>query len=178
MLTINSENELEYFKRQRTLVTLFLDSGYTTKNIQLIMNAKSGFDAHVGPAWHMLIPYRHGYAIDMQLSKNDYGIELSRRIIRHQGIATGELPVILFENYNGDSDYFYISLGGMSQDEMMTIIGEVGDIVVENYDNGRAAPNDFREDITDAVKRHTRLRRVIKLVKRFGPSGIAAASLF
>lgn len=176
MLTISSKEQLEEYKRQRALVTLFLDSGYTARNIEVVMNAKWGFDAHVGPAWHMLIPYKEGgYAVDAPLSKGSYGIGLSRQVIKEQGIGTAELPVILFENYTRESEYFYVSLSGMSEEEITTIMGEIGDIVVDEFENGRTDPAEFRFDVTEKVKRHVRIQKVVKLVKRGASTAIGAA---
>ena len=176
MLTISSKEQLDGYKRQWALVTLFLDSGYASRNIEVVMNAKWGFDAHVGPAWHMLIPYKEGgYAVDAPLSKDSYGIGLSRQIIAEQGIGTAELPVILFENYDGESDYFYVSLAGMSEGQVMTIMGEIGDIVVDEFNNGRTDPAEFRFDVTQKVKRHVRIQKVVKLVKRTASTAIGAA---
>ncbi|EKF18840.1 hypothetical protein [Nitratireductor pacificus] len=176
MLTISSKQQLDRYKRQRALITLFLDSGYTQRNIEVVMNAKWGFDAHVGRAWHMLIPYKEGgYAIDVPLTKRSYGIHLSRQVIKEQGIGTAELPVILFENYTQESDYFYVSLSGMSEEEVITIMGEIGDIVVNEFENGRTDPADFRFDVTEKVKRHVRIQRAVKLVKRGASTAIGVA---
>ncbi|MER9119840.1 hypothetical protein NKH93_24995 [Mesorhizobium sp. M0954] len=180
MLTISSVKQLEAFKKQRALVTWFLDSGYTTKNIELVLGAKRGFDRHVGSAWHMLIPYKGGgYAIDLPLSKDGYGIDLSRHVIDQQGIGSGELPIILFENYEGEDDYFYVSLAGLSEDETIALIGSMADIVVDHYRDGRSDPQEYRSDITEAIKRHRRIKSGIRFVKQHTSTAVGAlAGLF
>ena len=167
MLTISKKEQLNELKEDRSLVTLFLDSGYSNKNIGLVLDAKDGFDAHVGSAWHMLIPYRReGYVLNIPIALRDYGIRLSRQIIDDQGIASNDLPVILFENFSEEGDYYYISLANMSDDEMIRTIEEIADIVVYEFKNGRSAPDDFRQDVTSKIKAHTNRKKILRFVKK------------
>ncbi len=73
MLTRNRRSELEAFESQRALVTLFLDNAFSNHVIGVVMDAKWGFNTQVGPAWHLLIPYQQGFAVDSALSPRAYG---------------------------------------------------------------------------------------------------------
>ncbi|RWQ36963.1 MAG: hypothetical protein EOS21_22920 [Mesorhizobium sp.] len=183
MLTISNKEQLKQLKEDRSLVTLFLDSGYSNRNISLILDAKDGFDAHVGSSWHMLIPYRReGYVLNIPIASRDYGILLSRNIIDEQGIPSAELPVILFENFGDESEYYYVSLANMSDDEIIRAIEEIADIVVYEFKNGRRAPDDFRQDVTSKIKAHTNKKKILRFVKKSTSTTLgvvgAAAGLF
>lgn len=166
MLTINRRSELEAFESQRALVTLFLDNAFSDHVIGVVMDAKWGFNAQVGPAWHLLIPYQQGFAVDRALSPRAYDGELSREIVDARGIPNRQLPAILFENYDGDEDAYYLSLADLSDQQIITTIGDIADIVMQQFKNGRSDPQEFRADVTNAIKVHQRLRALVTFAKR------------
>ncbi|TCR76750.1 hypothetical protein [Rhizobium sp. BK376] len=180
MLTINSLEQLEAYERHRVLVGLFLDNGYSDHVIATVMSAKHGFDANVRSAWHLLVPYRTGFAVDSKLSTNAYDIELARTIINDHGIPNARLPVLLFENYDGDGDAYLVSLAGQSDAQIIRTIGDIADIATREYANGRKDPAEFRSDVTRAIKAQQRLRAAISFARRgtssaIGLLGIGAA---
>lgn len=157
---------MEGLERQRALVTLFLDNGYTDHVIQVVIDAKWGFNAQVGPAWHLLIPYQQGFAVDSVLSPKAHGAELSREIIDARAIPNRRLAAMLFENYDGDQDAYYLSLADLSDQQIICAIGDIADIVMHRFKNGRSDPQEFRADVTDAIEVHQRLRALVTFAKR------------
>lgn len=167
VMTVSNRKELERLKRDRALITVYLDNVYSRETVRCVMRAKPGFDANVREAWHMLMPYEDAsFAVDAPLSARNYGVDLARQIIDENGIPNRDLPVILFENNSDEGDLYYISLADMTDKEVLTTMGGIADIVMHHYINGRDDPKEYREDIVDEVKRTERKKGIVHFIKR------------
>lgn len=169
MRTVSNKEQIDEMRGERALVTLFLDSGYSDRNIAAVMRSRWGFDNHVHDAWHLLIPYRHRYAVDAALSADEYDVAFARQIIEKQGIPFGKLPVLLFENYDGAKDSYYVSLAGMDEDQLHRTIGEIADIATRHHAEGRTDPAEFRMDVTEAVKIKMNKRGIVGFIRNSTP---------
>lgn len=169
MLAIKSQKELEDFSNQRALVTLFVDHAYCRENIVTILGMREGFNAHVGPAWHMLIPTKfNDYAIDAVLSADTFGVELSRQIISEYALKHSDLPAIIFE-FVPQKEHYCVKLGGMSDKDIRDVIGYIADIVTDEFNNGPKEVAEFRERIHNRILIYLRQRKALSIFTKTAP---------
>ncbi len=181
MWTIRGREDLNVFLDQRALVSLFVDHAYNKDNIELFMGMKPGFDAHVGEAWHMLVPYvGGGCAVDQPLSANSFGVGLSRAIIREHELKHAELPALIFE-FVPDKEYYCVKFGGMEQAQIIKIVGSIGDIATEVHETGPTDIEAFRVEVHRRVVNYLRKESALNILSKAAPKlgGIldAAASV-
>lgn len=177
MWTITSRDELDKFSNQRALISLFVDHAYSERNIVPILGMREGFDKHVGSAWHMLIPYRNGgYAVDDELSPKLFGVGLSRQIINEHGLKHSELPAIIFE-FVPQQEHYCVKLGGMREDEILNIIGNIADIASDEFEHGPRDVGEFRERVHNRVLIFLRQRKVLSILSKSAPKIAAVIGL-
>lgn len=178
MLTIENEEEMEKYRRQRVLLSLYLDHAYSREAIATIFEAQEGFNEHVREAWHMLIPYKSHYAVDVALDPKEYGTSLARNIINANGIPHGHLPLLMFEGATRDEPKFYVHFNGRSKADIVRVIGEIGDIAVKEWREGRADAQDFRTDVTNAVRAMLNREKLLVVLGKVAPkvAGVLSAA--
>ncbi len=133
-----------------------------------MIEAKDGFDAHVGTAFHLLIPHRgNGYTVD-HTSSSQYGIALARAVINHLEIKHSELPCIVFRSQ--DKEYFYLKLGRKTKGEFLDIIGNIGDLAVKCAKDGPRDPLKFREYVNMHTANYLRREKLLSAISRSLPA--------
>lgn len=154
MLTIADEAEKDRYLG-RSIISIYLDHVYSTERISAIFQAKRGFDAHVGPVWHLLIPYmREGegdFAVDSGFDANCYNAKLARQIINKHQLSHDVLPVISFEAAEEGGEPFFFSLAELTPDQIRRTIGEIADIAVE-ASNDRYDDENFRTQTLEKIR--------------------------
>ncbi|MXW85250.1 MAG: hypothetical protein F4Z55_04795 [Boseongicola sp. SB0667_bin_21] len=143
MLVISKETEVLEFERTRALVGTYLDHMYCAERFGWVLEARNGFNSHVGDAFHLLIPYKDdGYTVNWS-EEFHYGSELARKIIERLEIRHAELPCIAFRA-SGD-DHFFLKLGHRDRDGLVNIVGRIGDLAVECAKEGPNDAGEFRQ---------------------------------
>jgi hypothetical protein len=160
---VSNQNESHALENRRALVGIFLDRGYDSKKIDWLLGARSGFDHHVRDAWHLLIPYERSYAVDSTFDSQLYGVELAANIIDRLEIKFSELPCIVFRA--SEEEFFYLKLGGMSQEKFIDEIGRIGDLAKECQAQGVEDSKSFRDYVNAAVCIHLRRRKLLSAAK-------------
>ena len=169
MWTIRGREDLNVFLDQRALVSLFVDHAYVKDSIELFMGMKPGFDAHVGEAWHMLMPYvGGGYAVDQPLGVNSFGTDLARAIIREHGLKHAELPALIFE-FVPDREYYCVKFGGMEKDRIIKIVGSISDIATEVFETGPDEVEPFRVEVHRRVVNYLRKEAALTILSKAAP---------
>ena len=143
MQIITTKKQIQEFERTRALVGTYVDHMYSSERLKWVLDAREGFDRHVGSAFHLLIPHRaSGYTVDWT-SEHDYGIDLAHKIINHQQIDHCALPCIVFRAL--DDHCYFLKLGHRDKDDFLKIVRSIGDLAIECEKNGPADPADFRD---------------------------------
>lgn len=168
MHLIDTEQKIAEFERERALVGTFIDHSYSREKLDWVLEAQPGFDAHVGNAFHLLIPHRgNGYTVGYT-NEMDYGIALARAIIAHLEIKHAELPCIVFRATG--KDYYFLKLGHRSKNGVLEILGRIGDLAVECSKNGPKDPDKFREWVNMQTANFLRREKALSAVKASLPA--------
>jgi hypothetical protein len=168
MFLIDTEEKIADFERQRALVGTFIDHSYSREKLEWVLEARHGFDAHVGDSFHLLIPHRRdGYTVD-HTSKMEYGIKLARAVIGKLEIQHSALPCIVFRA-SGDY-YYFLKLGHRSKDGVIDILGRIGDLAVECSKNGPKDPDEFRVLVNKKTAKFLRKEKSLSAVKASLPA--------
>ena len=169
MWTIRGREDLDVFLDQRALVSLFVDHAYVRDNIELFLGMKPGFDAHVGEAWHMLIPYVDGgYAVDAPIYPDGFGVRLAREIIKEHDLKHAELPALIFEFVAG-REYYCVKFGGMPRERIIKIVGSIADIAIDVHKTGPAEVEPFRVEIHRQVINYLRKEAALTILSKAAP---------
>lgn len=177
MHRISSEREMQTFREDRALISVFVHHAYRPQLVEMVLGMRKGFDAHVEAAWHMLIPYAAGeYAVDSAMQAEEYGVVLARQIIRAHGLQHGELPAIIFE-FVPETEYFCVKLGGMSEGKIEEVIGTIGDMAIDEFENGPRDVREFRENIHTRIAIYLRQQKLLSILSKAAPklSGVLGA---
>jgi hypothetical protein len=168
MHLIDTEEKIASFERERALVGTFIDHSYSREKLEWVLEAKPGFDAHVGNVFHLLIPHRsNGYTVDFT-NKMEYGIGLARAVIEHLGIKHAELPCIVFRA--SGKDYYFLKLGHRSKNGVLEILGRIGDLAVECSKNGPKDPDEFRDWVNMQTANFLRREKALSAIKASLPA--------
>ncbi|MCP4320097.1 MAG: hypothetical protein GY789_29985 [Hyphomicrobiales bacterium] len=168
MLTIETQEQIEEFERQRALVGTYIDHSYSRDRLDWVLGAREGFDAHVGNAFHLLIPHTsNGYSVNHS-DEHQYGVALAREVIRHLEIKHAELPCIVFRAA-GD-DYYFLKLGHRDKENLLEVIGRIGDLAVECAQDGPKDPNEFRDWVNMQTANFLRREKMLSALKRSLPA--------
>mgnify|MGYP000385932421 FL=1 len=115
MWTIQNDAEIKRIERERALVGVYVDRAYDREKIRWVMDAREGFDTHVGDSWHLLIPVRNGYGIDTWVEPEHYGTQLAAQIIDTLEINYVDLPCIVFRAK--DENFYFLKLGDKNRNQ-------------------------------------------------------------
>jgi hypothetical protein len=168
MHLIDTEEKIAKFELERALVGTFIDHSYSREKLEWVLEAQSGFDAHVGDSFHLLIPHRgNGYTVDYT-NEMEYGIELARAIIKHLEIKHADLPCIVFRA--SGKDYYFLKLGHRSKNGVHEILGRIGDLAVECYEDGPQDPVEFRNWVNMQTAIFLRREKALSAIKASLPA--------
>jgi hypothetical protein len=168
MFALRNEEELEEFRNQRALISVFLDRKYNPDKIRWIFEMKEGFDAHAGNAFHLLIPYKRGYAVNTELSEENFDTELSAKIIKKLEINPIDLPCLVFKIKQ--DGVFFLKLGRKNRDEFLNEIAEIVEVAINFKSHGPEDPVLFQEYINKEVARHLLKKNILSTAKEYIPS--------
>ncbi|MES0178681.1 hypothetical protein NKJ86_08795 [Mesorhizobium sp. M0025] len=134
-----------------------------------IFMSRRGFDGHVGRSWHLLIPYKEGgFVVDAPLSTSGYDIDLARSLIKKYGLKFSDLPALVFVPNEGTNDFFFACLSGMADEEILGMIGHIGDMAVEEFEDGPADAKDFRDKLNDRVQSYLTQQNTLRMFRKAG----------
>ena len=168
MEAISTLEEIESYEHQRALVGVYVDHGYSRERISWILEAREGFDAHVGQHFHLLIPHKSGGYSMNQTNESHYGVKLAREIINELDIKHAELPCIVFRATYDDK--YFLKLGRMNKEETTDILGRLCDLVVEKATKGPNEPHEFRAWINMQAGNFLRRQKMLSVVGRSVPA--------
>ncbi|WP_170760400.1 hypothetical protein [Ruegeria lacuscaerulensis] len=168
MRGVKDQEEIDQLKAERALIGTYIDHAYDLEKVKWLLDACPAFDAHVKDAWHLILPFKgRGFAVDVSMNPEDYDIEKARAEIDRLKVAHGELPCIVFDAVN-DHKYF-LKLGGMKKDEVIKVIGEIGDIAVKCWNDDQLDRSIFKNEVNRKVMRYLRRRRLLSVAKKSLP---------
>jgi hypothetical protein len=172
MWVIRDRGAIDDFERLNGLVAIYLDSGYDGRVTALVSDIARAFDTHVGPAWHLLIPYGEGYVPDGTVEPDQYNLALATQIARDRGIPTLQLPALVFE-FVPNTEYYTVSLAGMSDDRIRNIIKTIGEISVDEFRDGKRELNEYRAAAHRRIVTYLHKERLFSVAGKVG-MGLAA----
>lgn len=168
MYLIETQEQIAEFERQRALVGTYIDHSYSREKFDWVLEAREGFNAHVGSSFHLLIPHvNNGYTVN-HTSEHQYGVRLARAVINLLEIKHPELPCIVFRA-SGD-DYYFLKLGHRTKADFLEIIGRIGDLAVEAYADGPKDPDEFREWVNMQTANFLRREKMLSALKHSLPA--------
>ena len=168
MHTIETQEEIKEFERQRALVGTYIDHSYSREKLDWILEARVGFDEHVADTFHLLIPHNsNGYTVD-GTNEYHYGVALARAVIKHLEVKHEDLPCIVFRAK--DDDYYFLKLGQLSKDAVLKILGRIGDLAVETAKEGPDDPDEFRDWINMQTANFLRRQKMLSALKSALPA--------
>lgn len=165
MRVIKSRADLDELRNDRSLVSVYVDHGYKAKNIELILGMKPAFDAHVGDAWHMLVPCRQGYAVDSWMDYEAFGHQLNRQLSKEYQIRENHLPVLVFE-FDPEKEYFYVALGQKTEDQRIDMIRTIAQMAVEEQEKGPDDPVEFRSRLHQNIAIYARQQKALTIISK------------
>jgi hypothetical protein len=168
MRTIHNQKQIEQLEGERALVGTFIDRSYNRQKIEWLLQARDGFDEHARDAWHLLIPVAEGYGVDSWIEPQQFGVALAGQIIDKLEIAFEDLPCIVFRA--ADSEYFFLKLGGKTQDQFFEEIGRIADIARQCQRESKAEGEAFRNYVNMQVANHLRRRRLLSATRSALPA--------
>jgi hypothetical protein len=174
---IETQEQIEQFERQRALVGTYIDHCYSRERLDWVLGARTGFDAHVGNSFHLLIPHEsNGYTVN-HTSEHQYGVRLARTFINQLEIRHADLPCVVFRA--AGNDYYFLKLGHRSREGLIDVIGRIGDLALECAKNGPSEPIEFRAWVNMQTANFLRRERMLSAVTRSLPalSGLLGAAV-
>ncbi|MGN8153093.1 hypothetical protein ACTJK5_12555 [Agrobacterium sp. 22094] len=165
MRVIRSKADLEELKEDRSLVSVYVDHGYSVENIELVLRMKRAFDAHVADAWHMLIPCSEGYRVDSWIDADAFGYQLNRQLAREYQVRENHLPALVFE-FDPDKEYFYVALGQKTEDKRTEMIRHIATMAVEEQEKGSKDAIEFRGRLHQNIAIYARQQKALTIISK------------
>lgn len=168
MWMVKSWAEIEEIEKQRTLVGVFVDRNYSAEKIKWLLDARASFDFHARDAWHLLVPMKGGYGVDVAPSPRNYNVALAAEIIDRLEIEFSYLPCVVFRA--SKDEHFYLKLGGLTREQFYDEIGRVADVARKCQKDVAVGGGDFGDYVNRSVAVHLRKRKALSAARSALPA--------
>jgi hypothetical protein len=168
MWAIATQQDVAFFKDNRSVVSVYLSKGYDAENTRWILDAWAGFNHDSGHNWHLLIPCRSGAfelneqtvrrehatkkVVDKLIDPDLYNVEEARKIITANKLDDEKFPLLLFENFDPDGSPFFLSLRDLKRSEMTEFLEDVAKLIERETELGPLDNANFRKRCHEEIQ--------------------------
>ncbi|WP_412033147.1 hypothetical protein ACLIR7_07210 [Nitratireductor aquimarinus] len=119
MWGIVGPDKVSHFEDGRSIVGVFVASGYDHDTIDWVFRSWRQFNRDFDARWHLLIPTT--VPIDDERTKidaNTFNVALAEELRQTYGLRRKELPGIVFENFNDEEPQLFIPLRNRDSEQL------------------------------------------------------------
>lgn len=170
MFAVTTDKEVHALQDSGAVLSVLLAEAYDASLLRWLADIWTQLHLDSGMKWHVVVPAK---CSAFELNENgfraqDFNTELSRDLARQYGVEHGNMPCLLFDDFNEEEHQRYISLGTNDERALIEIFRFIAR-TIERRHPGRDLRQSECRDIIDAVVDGVNSRRLLASGLKIAP---------